>query len=95
MFPDSWLDRWLPRVLERAGGDPVLEIGCGYGDDTAVLARAGLSVVAFDLSPACVAAARARVPSAAIDCRDVRDPFPDAVRDVGVVVASLSLHYFP
>ena len=45
--------------------------------------------------PACVAAARARVPSAAIDCRDVRDPFPDAVRDVGVVVASLSLHYFP
>jgi SAM-dependent methyltransferase len=95
VFADPWLERWLPQVLERAGNDPVLEIGCGYGDDTAVLARAGLSVVAFDLSPACVAAARARVPSAVIDCRDVRDPFPDAVREVGVVVASLSLHYFP
>ena len=95
VFSDPWLGRWLPQVLERASGDPVLEIGCGYGDDTAVLARAGLSVVAFDLSPACVAAARARVSSAAIDCRDVRDPFPDTVRDVGVVIASLSLHYFP
>ena len=73
----------------------MFEIGCGYGDDTAVLVRAGLEVVAFDLSPVCVAAARARVPSATIDCRDARDPFPDTVRDVGVVIASLSLHYFP
>ena len=80
MFSDPWLERWLPRILECAGGDSVFEIVCGYGDDTAVLARAGLSVVAFDLSPVCVAAARARVPSATIDCRDVRDPFPDAVR---------------
>lgn len=95
MFPDPWLDRWLPLVVERAGTGPVFEIGCGHGDDTAVLAGAGLGVVAFDLSPAAVAAARLRVPSATIDCRDVRDAFPDAVRDVGVVVASLSLHYFP
>lgn len=95
MFPDPWLDRWLPLVVERAGTGPVFEIGCGHGDDTAVLAGAGLGVVAFDLSPTAVAAARLRVPSATIDCRDVRDAFPDAVRDVGVVVASLSLHYFP
>lgn len=95
MFPDPWLDRWLPLVVERAGTGPVFEIGCGHGDDTAVLAGAGLGVVAFDLSPAAVAAARLRVPSATIDCRDVRDAFPDAVRNVGVVVASLSLHYFP
>ena len=94
MLSDPWLERWLPRILECAGGDPVFEIGCGYGDDTAVLVRAGLEVVAFDLSPVCVAAARARVPSATIDCRDARDPFPDTVRDVGVVIASLSLHYF-
>jgi len=95
MLPDPWLERWLPLVVERAGADPVFEIGCGYGDDTAVLARAGLRIVAFDLSHIAVAAARTRVPSATIDCRDVRDPFPESIREVGVVVASLSLHYFP
>ena len=94
MFSDPWLNRWLPVAVERAEGGPVLEIGCGHGDDTAVLARAGLRVIAFDLSPVAVAAARIRVPSASIECRDVRDPFPEQAHQLGVVVASLSLHYF-
>ena len=95
MPADPWLERWLPLVAARAGADPVFEIGCGCGDDTAVLAGAGLSVVAFDLSRVAVTAARVRVPSATIECRDVRDPFPESIRGIGVVVASLSLHYFP
>ncbi|HSI53534.1 MAG TPA: class I SAM-dependent methyltransferase, partial [Ramlibacter sp.] len=65
-----------------------------HGDDTATLAHAGLRVVAFDLSAADVDAARMRVPSAVIECRDVRDPFPVQANQLGVVVASLSLHYF-
>ena len=95
MLSDRWLSRWLPLIAERAAENPAFEIGCGYGDDTAVLTAAGLRVVAFDLSSVAVAAARLRVPSASIECRDVRDPFPESVRQVGVVVASLSLHYFP
>ncbi len=95
MLHDPWLDRWLPLVARHAGEKPVLEIGCGHGDDTAVLARAGLRVVAFDLSRIAVAAAKARVPSAIIECRDTRLPFPLPAQGAGVVVASLSLHYFP
>ena len=94
MFSDPWLTRWLPLVVQSAQGKPVLEIGCGHGDDTAVLVGAGLRVMAFDLSPIAVAAARIRVPSASIECRDVRDPFPEQAHQLGVVVASLSLHYF-
>ena len=90
---DDWLTRWLPLVCERAGADPVLEIGCGTGADTATLAAAGLRVVAFDLSTDAVAVARQRVPQADIHCQDVRSPFPlDST--VSVVIASLSLHYF-
>jgi SAM-dependent methyltransferase len=92
---DDWLDPWLPELTARAAGAPVLEIGCGSGDDTATLAAAGLAVVAFDLSPEAVATARARVPQAAVSCQDVRDPFPLAPGSAGAVVASLSLHYFP
>jgi len=94
MLPDRWLQRWLPTVLEHAGDGPALEIGCGRGDDTATLLAAGVRVVAFDLSPSNVAAAQARAPRAILSCQDARSPFPDAGGPYGVIVASLSLHYF-
>ena len=90
---DPWLERWLPLAAGRAGAMPVLELGCGGGRDTATLLRAGLRVVAIDLSPKLISVARQRCPGAAFHCRDLRAPFP--VREAGVIVASLSLHYFP
>jgi len=48
---------------------------------------------AVDLSPESIAKARTRVPQAEFHCQDLRAPFP--VDAAGVVVASLSLHYFP
>jgi len=95
MPPDPWLEPWLPQLQAHSAGLPVLEIGCGSGDDTAALAAAGLPVVAFDLSPEAVAAARQRVPQARIGCQDLRDAFPLGSGAAGAVVASLSLHYFP
>ena len=95
MPPDPWLEPWLPQLRAHAAAGPVLEIGCGSGDDTVTLAAAGLDVVAFDLSPEAVSAARARVPQARIGCQDVRDAFPLAPGEAAAVVASLSLHYFP
>ena len=94
MIPDPWLTRWLPLVRERAAGTPLLEIGCGHGDDTAELVKAGLEVVAFDLSALSVGIARIRVPTAQIECQDARDPFPGLIKAPGTVVAGLSLHYF-
>ena len=95
MFSDPWLHRWLPLVLESNGAAPVLEIGCGMGDDTVTLVGAGLTVTAFDKALAGVAATRLRAPAAAVECRDIRDPFPMAEGSAGCVVASLTLHYFP
>ncbi|MDW5445105.1 class I SAM-dependent methyltransferase [Polaromonas sp. SM01] len=94
MLSDPWLKRWLPLAVTHAGERPVLEVGCGHGDDTAVLVGADLNVTAFDLSRAAVAVAKARVPSARIERRDIRDPFPVETQEAGLVVASLSLHYF-
>lgn len=94
VLPDLWLQRWLPLLQARAQGAPVLEIGCGSGDDTAVLAAAGLQVHAFDLSTAAACTTRMRVPSAVVECRDIRDPWPPSLAELGAIVASLSLHYF-
>jgi SAM-dependent methyltransferase len=90
---DRWLDRWLPLIGERTAGLPILELGCGDGRDSEVLAAAGHRVVGIDLSGAAIAKARERAPAAEFHCQDVRAAFP--VESAGVVVASLSLHYFP
>lgn len=91
---DPWLERWLPLVAEHAGAQSILELGCGSGRDTAVLAAAGLRVAGIDVSAEAIEEARARVPSAQLLCQDIREPFPLAAGTVGVAVASLSLHYF-
>jgi SAM-dependent methyltransferase len=92
---DPWLARWLPLIAERAAGLPVLELGCGGGWDSAVLAAAGHRVVGIDLSAQRIERARQAVPSGEFHCQDIQAPFPSSVRSAGVVVASLSLHYFP
>lgn len=93
MTDDPWLERWLPLIAAKAGELPLLELGCGSGRDTEVLARAGHRVVGIDLSASSVAEAAARVPSASFHCQDLRAPFP--VAGTNVVLASLCLHYFP
>jgi len=92
---DRWLERWLALLEERARGAPLLELGCGSGEDSATLAARGLDLVALDRSGSALAGARARVPAARFLCRDLRDPLPVDDASVGAVVASLSLHYFP
>ena len=74
-------------------GLPILELGCGGGRDSVVLAAAGHKVVGVDLSAKAIANARQRAPSGEFHCQDLRAPFP--VERAGVVIASLSLHYFP
>lgn len=41
MNADPWLERWLPLVAEHSRQKPILELGCGQGDDTITLANAG------------------------------------------------------
>ena len=93
MSDDPWLDRWLRLIASKAGRLPILELGCGSGRDTQVLAGAGHRVVGVDLSASAVKEAAARVPSCEFHCQDIRAPFP--VQATNVVLASLSLHYFP
>jgi SAM-dependent methyltransferase len=72
----------------------VLELGCGGGRDTSTLVEAGHRVVSIELSADAIARARERVPAADFHCQDIRAPFPIGDGSAGVVVASLSLHYF-
>lgn len=73
------------RILERLqarSGDRVLEIGCGWGGFAEVATQAGLQVTGLTLSPAQLAWARDRVPTADLrlqDYRDTRETFDHVV----------------
>ena len=63
-----WADHAPNPVLEReldglgVAGLRTLVVGCGYGDDAALLARAGARVTAFDVAPSAVARCQRRFP---------------------------------
>lgn len=95
MAYDPWLDRWIPELLRRSADKPVLEVGCGSGDDTVTLLRSGLQVIAFDISPKAVDKAKLAAPAASVFVQDVLSfPFPLEGSQLNVIIASLSLHYF-
>lgn len=95
MRADPWLERWLSLIRERSSECPILELGCGTGRDTATLSAPGRQVVALDLSFVSLLRARLRAPRAQFHRQDLREPFPIGSAGAQVIVASLSLHYFP
>ena len=82
---DPWLQRWLALIATRAGSLPILELGCGAGRDSAVLAEQGHAIVGLDISSNAITQAQLRVPSAQFFAQDLRAPFP-LTGPVGVVI---------
>jgi SAM-dependent methyltransferase len=60
----------------------ILDLGCGHGRHAGPLQQAGYRLMAVDVSPACVRAARRRFPALEVRCADMtRMPFRDASFD--------------
>lgn len=91
---DAWLRRWWD-LLHSNRDAPVLDLGCGAGEDALLLSRWGFRVVAVDFSGKALELTGRRAPEAETEHVDLTQglPFPDA--HFGAIVASLSLHYFP
>jgi SAM-dependent methyltransferase len=78
-------------------GRRAVVVGCGLGADSEHLARNGWRTTAFDISPAAVAAVRARYPDSAVDYRegdllDLADDLRDAFDLVVEIYTLQALH---
>jgi SAM-dependent methyltransferase len=91
---DDWLERRLD-LLNSHRDAPVLDLGCGAGEDARFLSRRGFKVVAADFSEKALEITGRRAPGAETKHVDLTRGLPFAGARFGVVVASLSLHYFP
>ncbi|MDR7574315.1 MAG: class I SAM-dependent methyltransferase [Armatimonadota bacterium] len=69
----AWMRAESLRILQRVlpPGGRVLEIGCGTGEETMALVRAGYQVLATDISPRMLHCARARMARAGLEDRVV------------------------
>jgi uncharacterized protein YceH (UPF0502 family) len=86
---ESWL---LRRVVDLAGGTPVIEVGTGPGHVAAFLARAGADATGLDLTPEMIEEARRRHPDVGYRVGDLRQLLRPATHDGwGAVVAWYSL----
>lgn len=95
--PDPHLVAWLDQPGLEVDGSDVVVVGCGLGDDAALLAERGCRVTAFDVSTTAVGWARRRFPDHDVDWQvgDLFDPPPAWISGFGLVVEVRTIQSFP
>jgi ubiquinone/menaquinone biosynthesis C-methylase UbiE len=95
--PHPLLVRWADLHAPNGTGKAAVVVGCGTGDDAALVATLGYRTTAFDVSPSAIATARARHPDTRIDFQ-VADLFalpPAWERAFDLVIESQTVQALP
>ena len=100
-----WADReghpmlgdWLHTTGAEGAGRRALVVGCGLGEDAALLERAGFSVTGFDVSPTAIEWCPRIWPDSAVEFRavDLFDPPAEWRRAFDLVVEIYTLQAMP
>jgi SAM-dependent methyltransferase len=88
-----WLNRWR-WLLDTSGGAPVLDIGCGEGNDSEYLIENGYKVISLDYSMEALRLACQFAQNASLTQVDIRRNLPFRDNAFLIVIANLCLHYF-
>ena len=90
---DGWLDSFRQVIINCQ--TPIIDLGCGSGNDTLYLVKLGKEVIPCDYSENAIHNIRKNFPEVRrSECVDLTEglPFPDSF--AGIILADLSLHYF-
>lgn len=90
---DAWLEKYK-NILDNSGDIPVIDLGCGNGNNSLYLVEHGYGVISCDISEVALERVKMYVPEAQTEAIDMLDGLPFKNENVGVVVADLCLHYF-
>lgn len=90
---DNWLDRFEGTIASCQ--TPIIDLGCGSGNDTKYLLEKGKTVVSSDRSVRAVENIRKNFPEVQeACCFDMTQGLPFADEYCHLLLADLSLHYF-
>ena len=90
---DDWLEKFDDLILKST--KPILDLGCGGGNDTLYLIKKGKSVIPCDQSENAINCIRKNFPEVTdAICFNMLDGFPLEDDSFEIVIADLCLHYF-
>jgi len=90
---DDWLDLFIDEIINC--DTPIIDLGCGSGNDTKYLIEKGKKVISCDISEINIKNIIKNFPEIErTECFDMTKglPFPENFTDI--IIADLSLHYF-
>lgn len=90
---DLWLDKYED-ILTKSKDIPVIDLGCGCGNDTFYLKEKGYKVICCDFSDIALRTLSSFIDNLNIKCFDMLDGLPFANNSASVIISDLSLHYF-
>ena len=90
---DSWLDKFMP-VIESSQSLPIIDLGCGYGNDTLYLRERGFNVISCDFSIEALNRLDHFIENPEKQHFDMRNKFPFESDSAKIVIADLCIHYF-
>lgn len=90
----TWLDKY-EALLEQSRDIPIIDLGCGMGYDSLYLIDNGYKVISCDFSEEALASLEARSDAVTTKYIDIKDGLPFENDSARIIIASLSLHYFP
>ena len=90
---DDWLEKFDDIIMST--DKPILDLGCGGGNDTLYLITKGRKVISCDQSPSAIKNIKKNFPeSYDTRCFNMLDGLPFNDESFDVIIADLCLHYF-
>ena len=90
---DLWLDKY-ESIIINSKDTPIIDLGCGFGNDTLYLRERGYEVISCDFSEKALKRLSNFIDDLDTRCFDLKDGLPFENNCAKVVISDLSLHYF-
>lgn len=90
---DLWLDKY-ESILQASKDTPIIDLGCGLGNDTLYLYERHYKVISCDYSEEALKKLELFIENPITKLFNMKDGLPFESESAKVVIADLSLHYF-
>lgn len=90
---DLWLDKYS-NILETSKNRPIIDLGCGGGNDSLYLSERGYRVISCDISESALKMVKEFVPEVEAMVLNMLEGLPFSDESAQIIIADLSLHYF-
>ncbi|AIF54120.1 class I SAM-dependent methyltransferase [Pelosinus sp. UFO1] len=90
---DLWLDKYK-HILNASKDTPIIDLGCGLGNDTMYLYERHYEIISCDYSEEALKKLELFIDDPVTKLFDMKDGLPFESESVKVIIADLSLHYF-